>query len=44
MLKIGTPMIIIHGGRDYRAPFTEGLDSFTNLKLKGIDSKLVYFP
>jgi dipeptidyl aminopeptidase/acylaminoacyl peptidase len=39
-----TPMIIMHGGKDYRVPLTEGLGSFTSLKLKGIDSKLVYFP
>ena len=37
-------MIIMHGGKDYRVPLTEGLSAFTSLKLKGIDSKLVYFP
>ena len=39
-----TPMIIMHGGKDYRVPLTEGLSAFTSLKLKGIDCKLVYFP
>ena len=39
-----TPMIIMHGGKDYRVPLTEGLSAFTSLKLKGIDSKLVYCP
>ena len=34
----------MHGGKDYRVPLTEGLSAFTSLKLKGIDSKLVYFP
>jgi len=36
--------IIMHDGRDYRVLLTEGLSSFTSLKLKGIYIKLSYFP
>ena len=39
-----TPMLVIHGGRDYRVPITEGISTFTALQLKGVESKLLYFP
>ena len=39
-----TPMLVIHGGRDYRVPITEGICTFTALQLKGVESKLLYFP
>ena len=37
-----TPMLIIHGGKDYRVPLTEGLSAFTALQLKGIPSEFLY--
>ena len=42
--KWETPTLVIHGGRDYRIPVTEGLSTFTALQRKGIPSKLLYFP
>ena len=39
-----TPILVIHGGKDYRVPITEGLSTFTALQLKGIESKFLYFP
>ena len=39
-----TPMLIIHGGRDMRVPLTEGLQAFTALQMKNIDSQFLYFP
>lgn len=39
-----TPMLIIHGERDYRLAYTEGLMPFTALRRKGIPAKLVIFP
>ena len=39
-----TPMLVIHGGNDYRVPLTEGLCTFTGLQLKEIESKFLYFP
>ena len=38
-----TPMLIIHGGKDYRVPLTEGLSAFTALQMKGIPSEFLYF-
>ncbi len=39
-----TPMLIIHGERDYRVVITQGLEIYGVLKGKGVDSRLVYFP
>ena len=39
-----TPMLIIHGGRDYRVVPTEGISAFTACQRKGIPSKLIFFP
>lgn len=38
-----TPTLVIHGGRDYRVPITEGIMTFTALQRKGIKSRLVVF-
>ena len=39
-----TPHMIIHGGKDYRIPITEGISAFTALQLKQIPSRFVHFP
>lgn len=39
-----TPMLVIHGELDYRVPVGEGLQIFTALQRRGVDSKLLYFP
>jgi dipeptidyl aminopeptidase/acylaminoacyl peptidase len=39
-----TPMLIIHGGKDYRVPLEEGLSTFTALQRKGVKSRLLFFP
>ncbi len=39
-----TPMLVIHGGRDYRVVDTQGISTFTLLQRKGIPSKFLYFP
>ena len=38
------PMLIIHGGRDYRVPETQGIGAFTALQRRGIPSRLLYLP
>ena len=38
------PMLVIHGGRDYRVPLEQGIATFTALQRKGVESKLLYFP
>ncbi|MEO5673342.1 MAG: S9 family peptidase, partial [Chitinophagales bacterium] len=42
--KWNTPMMIIEGERDYRIPYTQGLEAFQVLQLKGIKSRLLTFP
>lgn len=42
--KWKTPTLIIHGGKDYRVPLTEGLMTFTALQRRGIPSQLLYYP
>jgi dipeptidyl aminopeptidase/acylaminoacyl peptidase len=39
-----TPMLVIHGGKDYRVVDTQGISTFNLLQRKGIPSKLLYFP
>ena len=42
--KWKTPMLVIHGGRDYRVVYSEGLGTFTALQRRGIPSRFLYFP
>ena len=45
--KVGdwnTPMLVTHGGKDFRVPEGQGFEAFQALQLKGIKSRLVYFP
>jgi dipeptidyl aminopeptidase/acylaminoacyl peptidase len=39
-----TPMLVLHGERDYRVPVTQGLECYGVLKGKGVPARLVYFP
>ncbi|MFP4064912.1 MAG: prolyl oligopeptidase family serine peptidase [Bacteroidales bacterium] len=39
-----TPMMVIHGAKDYRVPYTEGLQAFNVAQLQGIPSRLLLFP
>jgi dipeptidyl aminopeptidase/acylaminoacyl peptidase len=39
-----TPMLVVHGARDFRVVETQGLSVFTALQRRGIPSKLLYFP
>ncbi len=39
-----TPMLILHGERDYRVPVTQGLELYGTLKAKRVPARLVYFP
>lgn len=38
-----TPMLVVHGAKDYRVPLEQGLAAFTVLQRKGIDSELLVF-
>ena len=39
-----TPVLVVHGGLDYRVVDTGGIATFTAAQRKGIPSKLLYFP
>ena len=39
-----TPMLVVHGQRDFRVTYTQGLSTFTALQRRGIPSKLLIFP
>ncbi|MCU0285617.1 MAG: S9 family peptidase [Acidobacteria bacterium] len=39
-----TPMLVVHGGKDFRVVETQGISTFTALQRKGIPSKFLYFP
>ena len=39
-----TPMLVVHGGLDYRIPDSQGIATFTALQRRGIQSQLLFFP
>jgi len=39
-----TPMLVVHGGLDYRVVDTQGMSTFTALQRRGIPSRFLYFP
>ncbi|MEV0583566.1 S9 family peptidase [Nonomuraea sp. NPDC050310] len=41
---ITTPMLVIHGDRDYRVPIGEALRLWWDLQRTGVESKFLYFP
>ncbi|MEV5557306.1 S9 family peptidase [Nonomuraea wenchangensis] len=42
--KITTPMLVIHGDKDYRVPIGEGLRLWWDLRRSEVDAKFLYFP
>ncbi|PTQ09810.1 peptidase S9 [Sphingomonas oleivorans] len=39
-----TPMLVLHGEKDFRIPYTQGLAAFTALQRREVPSRLVVFP
>lgn len=39
-----TPMLVIHGEKDYRVPMSQGMEAFTAAKLMGCEARLLTFP
>lgn len=39
-----TPMLVVHGGKDFRVPEGQAFELFTALQKRGVESKFVYFP
>jgi dipeptidyl aminopeptidase/acylaminoacyl peptidase len=42
--KWNAPIMIVQGGRDFRVPIGQSLEAFQAAQLRGIKSKLLYFP
>jgi dipeptidyl aminopeptidase/acylaminoacyl peptidase len=42
--KWNKPILIIQGGKDFRVPDGQGFEAFQAAQLRGIKSKLLYFP
>lgn len=42
--KWNTPILIFHGGKDYRVPIGQGQEAFAAAQLQGIKSRFVYLP
>lgn len=39
-----TPILIIHGGKDFRIPYTQGMAAFNTAQMLGLPSRFLYFP
>ncbi len=39
-----TPLLVIHGEKDFRVPVTQGMEAFTAAQVRGIPSRFLYFP
>ncbi len=39
-----TPLLVIHGEKDFRVPVTQGMEAFTVAQVKDIPSRFLYFP
>ncbi len=42
--KWDTPIMVIHGGKDYRILDSQGFSAFNAAQAKGVPSKMLYFP
>lgn len=42
--RIATPVLVIHGTKDYRVPESEGLTLWTDLRRHGVESAYLHFP
>ncbi len=42
--KWDTPIMVIHGQKDYRIAYTQGMSAFNAAQLRDIPSKFLYFP
>lgn len=42
--KWDTPLLVIHGGKDYRVPIGQGQEAFQAAQLRGLKSRFLYLP
>lgn len=39
-----TPILVIHGGQDFRIPYTQGMGAYNSALLKGIPAEFLFLP
>lgn len=39
-----TPLLVIHGEKDFRVPITQGMEAFQVAQIEGVPSRFLYFP
>ena len=39
-----TPLLVIHGEKDFRVPVTQGIEAFTAAQVQDVPSRFLYFP
>jgi dipeptidyl aminopeptidase/acylaminoacyl peptidase len=39
-----TPILVIHGEKDFRIPYTQGMGAFNTAIMRGIPARFLYFP
>ena len=39
-----TPLLVIHGQKDFRVPVTQGMEAFTAAQVQNVPSRFLYFP
>jgi len=39
-----TPMLVIHGAKDFRIPYTQGMGAYNTAKMLGVPARFLYFP
>ena len=39
-----TPIMVVHGGNDFRIAYTQGMSAYNAAKLRGLPAKFLYFP
>ena len=42
--KWNTPLLVIHGEKDFRVPIGQGMEAFTAAQLQGVPSRFLYLP
>jgi len=42
--KWDTPILVIHGGKDYRIVYSQGMSAFNAAVLKGVPAEFLFFP
>ncbi len=42
--KWDTPIMVIHGGKDFRIPYTQGMAAYNSAVLRGVPARFLFFP